>query len=211
MFTRKSILINRSVWPDPTKTIGLCIIVVSICLSCPLEPHGTISIYDFETVPLNQPPPAPWTVGCITSYGGDDYQGVVVAHFWGDHGLCLLDDVLGPPGSYGMNYTGYTCAQIVFQAPAPGTLSFDFYHVGWFNDNLVDPAGTFEFWLDLDLADIEIAVNPDWEGIERTAGEFETCEIPVPGAGAYRLTWKIVKDWANQEDTAMFTNLRFVY
>jgi len=32
-----------------------------------------------------------------------------------------------------------------------------------------------------------------------------------PGSGTYRLTWRIVKDWDNQEDEAVISNICFEY
>ncbi len=165
-------------------------------------------IDDFESHSSGQAPPAPWVVGVNSTYSGTP-NGPVVYYDTYDYikYLRLLRDQLGAPGSYGEVETGYTYAQYSYTAADAGYIAFDYVQNDLKNGELL------EFWLDLDIADIDIPTSPaDWSMQTPLVEDIITVKVPIPSAGTYRLTWKASKSVGgeNDEDVVGIDNLRFL-
>lgn len=197
-------------------------------ISCDTGPSSPSLIADFEiSEDLIGTAPVGWEVGVDTDYTGGDESGPLIKKTKHEvdatKALIIMQEAIGggvdenDPGIYGYGFTGYTYAQEEVTVSEPGDIVFDFQSCGWTGEDGMTkdlPQGQFDFWLDLDLADIETASDPDWsrpdEMVYAGYNEFNTVVIPITEAGTYRLTWKAVKDTANTyEDRAVIDNVWF--
>ncbi len=200
----------------------LSLIFAMIFLSCdPIK--DTILIEDFDDVNVGTVPSG-WQSDVITDYTEGDEDGPLVKNEY--HGstnriFFLMQEALAgdPTGSnpnhvYGYSFTGYTYIQYEITLDYAGTLEFEYQSCGWYGVDGTDkgvPQGNFEFWLDLDLANIDTATNPDWTRPDEELYDGSTATVDVPASGTYRLTWKATKDIADTfEDRAAVDVIKFI-
>lgn len=211
--------------------MSLLLIIFSLLSACEPSDGGdsSITIANFgSTEPGNAP--SGWTVDVVTDYTGGDEDGPLVKNLF--HGsdnrvLFLMQEALAGDidpdtenDTYGYGFTGYTYAQIEFEASSGGTLTFDYQSCGWYGETGKERGniqGSFEFWLDLDLANIDTATDPDWsaptDSYVYPADDMEHMEevsVEITEAGTYKLTWKAEKTLADTfEDRACIDNIVF--
>ncbi len=214
------------------KTLIICysiflLIALVTFVSCNTGPYPDL-IDDFEVIDdLIGTAPAGWEVGVDTDYTGGDEDGPLIKktkhHPDATKALFLMQEAIAggegeeDPGIYGYGYTGYTYAQEEITVEEAGDLVFDFQSCGWTGaEGLTKalPQCQFDFWLDLDLADIETATSPDWSRPDEMNYEdfntFATAVIPIDEPGTYRLTWRAKKDTADIfEDRAAIDDIWF--
>jgi hypothetical protein len=206
------------------KLILITILVLGIALAitfCKPDTPSIKTISDFDDV-LAGSVPEGWLAGVETSYTGGDEDGPLVkndAHGSDNRIFLIMQAALGgdtgdPNDLFGYSFTGYTYVQYEFTTNHAGALEFTYQSCGWHGaDGMTSgvPQGTFEFWLDLDIADIETAANPDWTAPDQDLYDGETASIEISEPGTYRLTWKAVKDDVDTfEDRAALDMVRFI-
>ncbi len=161
----------------------------------------------------SQPPLSPWVVGYSNSSGGPGRGPTVIDHTSHGMSLMIMESALGDIGGgdqWGVNATGYTYAQIEFKTPGPGTLSFIYRNCGWDSSgNQTAPVDTFEFWENLDIANIDNPPTADWTAPSVNNYSGDTHSIYL-NAGDYKFTWKATKTATGyDEDTAWIDDIEF--
>jgi hypothetical protein len=202
--------------------IAFLVLGVSLAITfCKPSPPSIKIISDFDD-DLPGTVPEGWLTGVETTYTGDDEDGPLVkndAHGSDSRIFLIMQSALGGDTGdsndlYGYSFTGYTYAQYEFTTNHAGTLEFIYQSCGWYGadgETTGVTQGTFEFWLDLDIADIETASSPNWTAPDQDLYDGETASIEISEPGTYRLTWKAVKDDIDTfEDRAALDMVRFI-
>ncbi len=162
---------------------------------------------------VSDPPLSPWVVGFSNSTGGPGRGPTVLDHSTHGMSLMITESALGDidgGDQWGSSASGYSYAQIEFKTPGPGTLTFKYRNCGWdASANSTIPNDTFEFWKDLDLANIDNPPAADWTSpsTDNYDGVYASIYLDT---GDYKLTWRADKSGTGyDEDSAWIDDIEF--
>lgn len=193
---------------NPTPTPGITAV-----------PTPGVTIIDtFNSHTSDVPPSNDWITDCITTYKSPfpsaKNRGITVIDYSANQKvLNLMYDVFAKKGTWGVGTGDETCyvyAQKYFHAPAAGTISFTYYHIG-FNLPNNAPSYHLDFWIHLSN-DIQNENNLLWSNSEAAdAVPFAVHTETILNAGDYYLTWRVKKDTTLKEDEIYIDDIKFTY